>query len=178
MRVLVVYESMFGNTHVVADHIGDGLRADHEVVTMSVGDAFDSMLDDFDLLVLGGPTHAHGVSTAASRKSARESADKDDELDFEPEVDGPGLREWIKGIAGHRHLSACFDTRIDGPAALTGRASKGIDRRLRRYGFRQLVEPESFLVDKHSHLLPGEADRATEWGEVVAARLSVAVSTS
>lgn len=173
MRVLVVYESMFGNTHVVADHISEGLRTDHDVVTMPVGEAFDIVLDAFDLIVLGGPTHAHGVSTATSRNSAREAADKDDELDFEAEVGGPGLREWIKGIAGHRHLSAAFDTRIDGPAALTGRASKGIDRRLRRYGFRQLVEPESFLVDKQSHLLAGEADRATEWGEALAARLSV-----
>ena len=27
MRVLVVYESMYGNTHVVASNIADGLRA-------------------------------------------------------------------------------------------------------------------------------------------------------
>jgi len=176
MRVLVVYESMFGNTHVVADHISDGLRADHEVVTVSVAEAFDLVLDEFDLIVLGGPTHAHGVSTSASRKSARQMAGKDDQLDIEPDTRGPGLREWIKAIEGHRHLSAAFDTRIDGSAAFTGRASKGIDRRLRRYGFRQLVEPESFLVDKDSHLLVGEADRATEWGEALAGWLTAAAS--
>lgn len=172
MRVLVVYESMFGNTHMVADHISEGLRSDHEVKTVSVGEAHALALDDFDLIVLGGPTHVRGLSTASSRKSARQMAGKDDTLDIDPEAAGKGLREWIKAIEGHRHLSAAFDTRIDASATLTGRASKSISRRLRRYGFRQLVEPESFLVDKDSHLLAGEAKRATEWGEALAASLS------
>ena len=177
MRVLVVYESMFGNTHVVADHISEGLRSDHDVLTVSVGEAHQVLLDDFDLIVLGGPTHVHGLSTSSSRKSARQMAGKDDSLDLDREASGEGLREWIKTIEGHRHLSAAFDTRIDASAALTGRASKSISRRLRRYGFRQLVEPESFLVDKDSHLVPGEAERATEWGEAISASLSATSST-
>lgn len=177
MRVLVVYESMFGNTHVVADHISEGLRVDHDVLTVSVGEAHEVLLDDFDLIVLGAPTHMHGLSTVSSRKSARQMAGKDDTLDLDREASGEGLREWIKAIEGHRHLSAAFDTRIDASAALTGRASKGIDRRLRRYGFRPLIEPESFLVDKDSHLVEGEAKRATEWGEALAASLTTALST-
>ena len=28
VRALVVYESMYGNTHVIASNIADGLRAD------------------------------------------------------------------------------------------------------------------------------------------------------
>ena len=31
MRVLIVYESMYGNTRVVASNIADGLRAGHDV---------------------------------------------------------------------------------------------------------------------------------------------------
>ena len=63
---------------------------------------------------------------------------------------------------------AAFDTRIDAPAALTGRASKGIAKRLRRCGFDLVAEPESFLVDKHNHLLEGEAERARAWGAALA----------
>ena len=177
MRVLVVFESMYGNTHVVADHISEGLGVDHDVVTASVGDALDIVLDDFDLVVLGGPTHAHGMSTWASRKSAREAAEKDDGLGLDHEAGGPGLRDWLKSLDGHRCLSAAFDTRIDAAAALTGRASKGLDRRMRHHGFRPLTEPESFLVDKQHHLLGGEAERAAEWGEALAALLTNAMST-
>lgn len=31
MRALVVYESMYGNTQVIAGNIADGLRGDYEV---------------------------------------------------------------------------------------------------------------------------------------------------
>ena len=38
MRALVVYESMYGNTRVVANRIADGLRATHEVTVVPVGE--------------------------------------------------------------------------------------------------------------------------------------------
>jgi hypothetical protein len=56
--------------------------------------------------------------------------------------------------------------------ALTGRASKGVARRLRKLGFTLVDGPQSFLVDKHSHLLDGEADRAEAWGAALAGRMS------
>jgi len=55
---------------------------------------------------------------------------------------------------------------------LTGRASKGIDKELRQQGFAQVVEPESFLVDKDNPLQPGEEERAEDWGERLAAAVS------
>ena len=70
---------------------------------------------------------------------------------------------------GARGAAAAFDTRIDAPAALTGRASKGIAKRLRRCGFSLVVEPESFLVDKHNRLVDGEEERARAWGAALAA---------
>jgi hypothetical protein len=177
MRVLVVYESMYGNTHAIAEHISDGLRTQHEVLTASVRDSLETVFDEFDLLVVGGPTHVHGVSTWATRKAAREAAEADDGLDLDPESGGLGLRDWFKTVAGHRNLAAAFDTRIDASAAMTGRASKGIARRLRHHGYRLLVEPESFLVDKQNHLLDGEAERAERWGEMAARALTAAMST-
>jgi menaquinone-dependent protoporphyrinogen IX oxidase len=39
MRALVVYESMYGNTHVVASNIADGLRTTHEVTLVPVSEA-------------------------------------------------------------------------------------------------------------------------------------------
>jgi hypothetical protein len=65
-------------------------------------------------------------------------------------------------------MAAAFDTRLSSPVLLTGRASRGIGRQLGRHGLTVIVPPESFLVDKKSHLLPGEIDRARAWGALVA----------
>ncbi|MEZ5297611.1 MAG: hypothetical protein R2697_15455 [Ilumatobacteraceae bacterium] len=65
--------------------------------------------------------------------------------------------------------AAAFDTRADAPEILTGHASHGIAKRLRKHGFELVAEPESFLVDKQNHLVDGEDVRAAEWGEAVAA---------
>ena len=66
MKVLVVYESMFGNTKAIAEAIGEALAA--EVVEVS--DAPDVLPDDVGLLVVGAPTHAFSLSRPATRQSA------------------------------------------------------------------------------------------------------------
>lgn len=169
MRALVVYESMYGNTHTVADRIADGLRSTCDVDVASVGAATPELVSAVDLLVVGGPTHVHGMSRPTSRRSAVEAAENDPELELDPDAEGSGVREWFDriGVGGGRPAAA-FDTRIDAPAAITGRASKGIGKHVRRAGFRLVVDPESFLVDKQSHLLDGEEQRAVEWGRSIA----------
>ena len=164
MRAVVVYESMYGNTHVVAERIGAGLEATFDVLVCPVEGANPESLAGADLLVVGGPTHVHGMTSSATRKSAVEAAAKDADLEVDPDAEGPGLRDWFDGLPKDlRASAAAFDTRMDKPAMLTGRASKGIARRLRRHGLELIAVPESFLVDKHNHLLDGEADRAREW---------------
>ena len=169
MRALVIYESMYGNTHTVASHIGDGLRSRYDVTVVPVGDVTEDMVAEADLVVCGGPTHAHAMTSSFSRQSAIDAADKDNSaLSVDPAAKGPGLRDWFQGI-GHRDApAAAFDTRIEGPAVLTGQACKGIARRLHGRGFRLAVEPESFLVDKTNHLVAGEDERATRWGAALA----------
>ncbi|MDX5309965.1 MAG: flavodoxin domain-containing protein, partial [Rhodococcus sp. (in: high G+C Gram-positive bacteria)] len=58
MRALVVYESMFGNTRHVAEAVARGLGS--AVRTVPVTQAHEENLSDYDLVVVGGPTHAHG----------------------------------------------------------------------------------------------------------------------
>jgi len=45
MNALIIYESMYGNTHLVASAIAEGLRAHGEATIVAVDD-------------VGGPTHA------------------------------------------------------------------------------------------------------------------------
>ena len=157
MRALVVYESMYGNTHAVASNIADGLRATHEVTLVPVAGA--------DLLVVGGPTHMHGLSSSSSRQMAAQAAAKPASgLSLDPDACGPGLRDWLKGSGGGAALAAAFDTRFNGVPAFTGHASRGIGRLLTRHGYPLIAAPESFLVGQQNTLLDGEASRARRWG--------------
>ena len=68
MRALVVYESMYGNTHLVAEAIDSGLRSAGPVQVASVADARYEDVRRYDFVVVGGPTHAHGMSRPETRQ--------------------------------------------------------------------------------------------------------------
>jgi hypothetical protein len=133
MRAVVVYESMYGNAHLVADAIGVGLRAAvFDVNIVSVSQAGPAVLADADLVVVGGPTHAHGMSGASTRKTAVQAVGKpSSSRKLEPDALGLGLREWFGSLGYYPAKAAAFDTRLRGPAALTGRASTAVARLLR-----------------------------------------------
>jgi hypothetical protein len=170
MRALVVYESMYGNTHLVASSIADGLRTDYEVTLVPVAEATWDLVADADLLVAGAPTHMHGLPTRSTRRMAVEAAAKDGSgLRMDPAAGGPVMRDWLRDL-GHRNgLAAAFDTRLDGVPAFTGRASRRIARLFRRLDRRLIAAPESFLVGSQNTLLDGEAARARRWGMTLGA---------
>jgi Flavodoxin len=177
MKAVVIYESMFGNTHLVADAVAEGLRAHAEVVEVPLARARDAVAAGGDLVVVGGPTHAFGMSRATTREGALEQAHKPGhELPLDPDAPGPGLREWLGRVDGLPRAGAAFDTRVHMPAALTGRASRGIARQLRRHGTELLALPESFFVTKQNALEPDEAARARAWGDQLGTRMQAAVA--
>ncbi|HEX5096688.1 MAG TPA: flavodoxin family protein [Acidimicrobiia bacterium] len=166
MRALVVYESMYGRTREIAHSVAQGLRSVYEVDTVHVDDATPELVENADLLVVGGPTHVHGMTSQRSRTAAVDAAANDSELTLDEHAPGEGLRQWLAALEGDAIAeAAAFDTRIDASPMLTGRASRGIAKRLHRAGYRMIADPESFLVDSHSRLLPGEVNRARAWGE-------------
>jgi hypothetical protein len=175
MRTLVVYESMFGNTRAIAEAVAAGLAEAAEVLLVPVREVTPVQVNSADLLVVGGPTHAHGLSSSMSRKGAPDYVDKFDvPLVLEPGWDGIGLRDWFDSLEPGSARGAAFDTRADINHLLSGRASRGIADRLRKHGYRLVADPESFLVDKQNQLLPAEVARATAWGTelLAAARMS------
>lgn len=66
MRVLAVYESVYGNTREVAEAVRDGLAVSDDV---SIGPVRQADTSGCGLLV-GGPTHMRGLTTAMSRRIA------------------------------------------------------------------------------------------------------------
>ncbi|AGM07185.1 flavodoxin family protein [Amycolatopsis keratiniphila] len=143
MQVLVVFESMFGNTEIIARAIGKGLATSCEVDVVNVDDA-PAQWDGLGLLVVGGPTHAHGMTRPGTRKSARQ------------EVEGgvrsaTGVREWLSALptASRRVPFAVFDTRL---------------RRARWSFFADVGKNATILADD-------EQERAEAWGAALATRL-------
>jgi len=134
-------------------------------VVMPLYQVVDGSLRGVDLLVVGGPTHAHGLSRSSTRKAAADAAhDPEKGLTLEAQGNGRGLRDWFDDVRDIPARGAAFDTRVDMASVLTGRAAPGIARRMRHHGSDLVAKPESFLVDKSNHLLPGEEDRARRWG--------------
>ena len=114
MRAVVVYESMYGNTHLVAQAIGDGLGESAQVAVVPVAEASATLADGADLLVVGGPTHVHGLSGPRTRTAAADAAKKPESgLTVEPEAEGPGVRELLESLGNLDMRAAAFDTRID-----------------------------------------------------------------
>jgi flavodoxin len=149
MKAIVVCESHFGNTHGVAESIAGGLGAE----LLSV-DEPPPQLGDVDLLVVGAPTHVHGLTSERSRIAAAEQGG----------AGGRGVREWLEELPPGHARAAAFDTRFDKPTFLTGSAAKGIAKRLRGKGYELAVEPESFFVDgTEGPVHEGELERAAEW---------------
>jgi hypothetical protein len=167
MNTLIVYESMYGKTHAIANAIADGIGQTHDVRVVPAADATAELVGWADFVVCGGPTHIHGMSRPSTRKSALDALAKpDNTLTLDPAASGPGMREWLDALEpGNGRRAAAFDTRVGGPALLTGRASVSIAKGLRQAGFTLVTEPESFLVDRQTELVAGELERAWAWGE-------------
>jgi hypothetical protein len=170
VKALVVYESMYGNTRAIAEGIARGLGNAADVTLVAVGQVSDEHVRDADLLVVGGPTHVHSMSRTSTRKAAIEAAAKPDSgLAVEEGADGRGLREWIADLGELNVRAAAFDTRVQGPVVLMGRAARAIERSLRNRGATVVADGESFLVSKSNRLVPGELERAERWGAQLAA---------
>ena len=173
MEVAVVYESIFGNTRLVAETIAEGLRsadAGVQVALLPVANATDDKVGEVDLLVVGGPTHMMGLTSVHSRKSGagagnRGPSDGEAAPHFGEGAVGLGLREWLEALPaglGERRAAA-FDTRLSYP--LAGGAARTIARRLGHRGYELVAKPTGFVVQgAQGPLKPGERERALAWG--------------
>ncbi len=142
MKVLVVYDSLYGNTAQVARAIGDAVAGEAEV--LGVGEAKPTKLRSFDLVIVGSPTQG-GRATEAMRAF----------LARVPALDGAGV--------------AVFDTRL--PARwvkVFGYAAGKTADKLEALGATLTTEPEGFVVEgKEGPLIAGELERAAAWARGV-----------
>jgi flavodoxin len=146
---LVIYHSQFGNTRQIAEAIAEVFQAAGTARMLSAEKIAASELQDFDLVVMGTPTHKMNLPLAVR-----------------PVFEGLP-RRILRGVP-----VAAFDTSYEMSALLARfTAAKRIDRKLRRLGGKRLVPPETFYVHRHHEgpLLDGEIERARGWTEAILA---------
>ena len=145
MAALVVFESMFGNTQQIANAVTEGLSAHLPVEQVEVGAAPAIIGDDVELLVVGGPTHAFGLTRPGTRQSAAQQAE--DGL----VSTGMGLREWLGTLLrGYSDVAvATFDTRISKPRlpGSAAAAEKSAAPARYRLGNRVVARTQSYFVE-------------------------------
>jgi len=159
MKILVLYDSFFGNTNKVAQSIVDELKEQHEVSLAKVEAANIDQLHGLDLIFVGSPTRAFSPS--------------------------PNMTAFLKQIPSQSLTSlkvAVFDTRIApedikpkfvGMAIkLAGYADKKIISLLKPSGAKVLLPGEGFLVaESEGPLKDGELDRARAWAKAIVSQL-------
>lgn len=160
MRAAVVYESMFGNTATIATAVANGLRSSGvQVKVIPVALAGDDLLQDHDLVVVGAPTHALGLSRPSTRADAvRQGAPA--------EVEARGVREWLEDLTDTDPESvriATFDTRVRAMRHLPGSAARHVAHMLRRRGYDVPPATSFYVAGTEGPLAHDEAARASDW---------------
>ncbi len=151
MKVLIVFDSYFGNTEKVAHELEKSMNPFAEVTVLHVSKAGRSDLDGMDMLIVGSPTRR-----------------------FSPT---PPVKEFLqkippRGLKGVK--TAAFDTRIDVNTIkssflrflvkMGGYAAKPLSQRLKRKGGKNVLPPAGFLVaGTEGPLMEGESVRAAAW---------------
>ena len=62
----IIYEAMSGATRQIAESIGHGMGTSVRCLLIPIGNVQD-LVGDIDALVVGGPTHVHGLSRPETR---------------------------------------------------------------------------------------------------------------
>ena len=139
MKVLVVYDSLYGNTAEIAKAIGAAITGEAKV--LPVGEVEPSGMESLDLLIVGAPTQA-----------ARPSPPMKDFLGNLPKT----------AIAGVD--VAAFDTRMTTRwLKIIGYAAGKIGKALKKKGGNLLLKAEPFWVTGgKGPLKEGELERAAQ----------------
>jgi len=145
MRILVIYDTVSGNTERIAQLIAEELGASgHDVSCRRQSVSGEEDFMGVPLWVIGSPTHWGRVPFRFSTL----------------------LRNAMKD-AGNDHDFIAFDTRID---KVHSGAADRVHRLMVKEGLRPLLSPQPFIVEGNQ-LREGEEEKARELGRTISSLL-------
>ena len=107
MKAIVVYESMYGNTHRAAEAIADGLGEPAEVDVVAVSDASPEVVAGAGLLVVGAPDPCSRNAFRKSHKAVAEDARKHPEYELRPRRRRPPAERLVRRHRQGRRRGGC-----------------------------------------------------------------------
>jgi flavodoxin len=156
MKVMVLYDSLYGNTEQIARAIGEALGSPMEVSVLRVGEVRPEGLAGLDLLVAGSPTQRFNATPATSSL-----------LNSLPSDGLKGIRvaafDTRLTVDEMRSMSSVlsFSAKLVGDSAY---AAKHIASALKKKGGVLVASPEGFYVKgAEGPLQEGEVERAAQW---------------
>lgn len=165
MKVVIVYESLWGNTAAVARAIAEG--AGPGAVALSTAEATNAALEGADLIVAGAPVLGFKLPTEQMRQSVR--TNPGGKAPAPPDLSHPSMRSWLDSLPSGQCRAAAFDTQVRGPF---GKAAPAIAEAFEKAGYRVIGKPAGFIVaGKFGPLRDGELERARSWGSELARTL-------
>jgi flavodoxin len=163
MKVLILYDSMYGNTEHIAQAIGGTFGPQDDIATLRVGDVKPDHFTGLNLLFAGSPTQR-----------------------FRPTL---AISNLLKGIPQNSLKGvkvAAFDTRLTWSeisktpvlaffVKLSGDnayAARSMANSLKKKGGELIVPPEGFFVDgMKGPLIQGDLERAAVWAKRIIAEM-------
>jgi flavorubredoxin len=122
-RVIIVYDTKFGNTEKIAKALAEGMKKEGVNVDCLKIDKVDvSKLGEYDMLAIGGPTHGFGLSEPMK--------------DFLQKLENVNL-------SGKKAIA--FDTKLK--SRFAGSAGKRIEEKLKKLGMSIVKSHVSAIVN-------------------------------
>ena len=150
MKILIAYDSVSvnRNTEKVAKAMSDVLKEKgFDVDCLHVKDVDAAGVKNYDCILAGSPTQVLRATGPI--------------MQF--------LDKFAKGEFSGK-LAAAFDTQIQVP--LSGNAAKGIEKKLKKLGFKMVMPPlVTYVEGKEIHLKEGELEKAKKYAEDMAKAL-------
>lgn len=107
MKVLIIYESHWGNSAAIAKAIAEGIG--EEAQAFSTAQASADLVAQADLIVAGAPLIAFNLPTKDMLKSMEMNQGRDP---VKSDLSHPTLREWLEGLPKGNGSAAAFETRL------------------------------------------------------------------
>lgn len=151
MRILILYDSLYGNTEKIAYAIGDATKPFHETSIIKVDKNTRFDLRDVQLLIIGSPTH--GGQFTEPIKRFIDNSTQDSLIDLKVATFDTSFPTTNMGF---------FLNKL---AKIFGNAAPRIAKKFAKKGATVMDTKIFYVLGKEGPLQEGEIERAKKWGE-------------
>ncbi|NMC36032.1 hypothetical protein GYA49_03220 [Candidatus Beckwithbacteria bacterium] len=150
MKIVIVYDSKFGNTQKVAENIAKSFGGKHKVNVLAASKSSRKDLNKIDLLIVGSPTYG-GRPTLAVQA-------------FLDQIPAQSLKNIKVAAFDTRMLAQDQSAFLKTVMKIIGYAAPKILKTLVQKGGQAIVPAEGFIVtSKEGPLQKGELEKASKW---------------